>query len=272
MTTARPDSVRVGMVQFAASNDKHMNIEKALWMADEAADQGAQIVAFHEMFMLPWLFAETVTHPDTSDRLDGAVWERFRELAQRRKLVLVCPFHEDAGDGHYYNTTLVIDADGSNAGHYRKHHLPPDNERCHFSLGTDPIRGMDTQYGRIGVYICWDNFVPEGVRALALDGANIVFSPSAATDYPNRYRWEIALRANALTNSLYCVRLNRIEPPCYGQSFIASPNGDYVVPPTKAVETVIVALLDLTMIEKERREWTYLADRRPDQYAVLTQA
>jgi predicted amidohydrolase len=271
-TVDRPDTVTVGLVQFEASQDKTSNIHKALQLAAQAATHGAQIITFPEMFLMPWVFATQEDHKALAETADSPVWETFRALAFRHQVVLVCPFYEQSeqGDaGRYYNATLVIDANGATAGRYRKHHLPPDNERWHFALGDGPIRGIDTQFGRIGVYICWENFIPEGARLLGLDGVHTVFAPSAATSTEDAYRWEVAVRANAMVNSCYWVRTNRIEPPFYGKSFIVNPAGEYAVLPLDTQERVTITTLDLTLIDRERSAWTYLADRRPDQYDGL---
>lgn len=272
MISSSPSQVTIGMVQFPAHHDKATNIERALRLAEQAADQGAQIIAFHEMFMLPWAFATSADSRTLADRRDSPIFDAFRALAQSRCVVLVCSCYEAGEDGRYYNAAHVIDADGTTAGWYRKHHLPPDHERDHFSLPDDPIRAMDTAYGRLGVYVCWENFLPEGARLLALDGAQIVFAPTAATSHADAYRWEIALKAHALCNSLYWVRLNRVEPPFYGENFIVGPDGNFVVAPLPADERIQIAILDLTTIRLEREAWTYLADRRPTQYALLSRS
>jgi N-carbamoylputrescine amidase len=264
-------SLTLGLIQFAASADESANIHRALMMGEQAAQQGAQFVVFHEMFMLPWHFARPDDASSLAHSADSEIWAPFRALARQYASVLICSFYERNGADEYYNAALVIDADGETAGHYRKHHLPPDNERLHFMRGDEPFRAFSTRYGKIGVYVCWDNFFPEGARALALDGAQIVFAPTAASERAAVHRWETALCANALTNGCYWVRANRIEPPFYGASLIAGPDGKVIAGPLGTSDMIALTTLDMDRIESERHAWTFLADRRPDQYGALVQ-
>ncbi len=264
-------SLTLGLIQFAADADESANLYRALTMAEQAAQQGAQFIVFHEMFMLPWVFGRQDEAQDLAHGADSEIWAPFRSLARHYESVLICSFFERDTD-NYYNAALVIDADGTTAGHYRKHHLPPDNERLHFARGDEPIRAFPTRYGKIGVYVCWDNFFPEGARALALDGARIVFAPTAATDREAAHRWETVLCANAMVNGCYWVRANRIEPPFYGASMIIGPDGRVMAGPLGTSDMITLSSLDMDRIESERRAWTFLADRRPDQYGALVEA
>lgn len=264
-------ALTLGLIQFAANADESANIRKALAMAEQAAQQGAQFIVFHEMFMLPWLFARPGETSALAHSADSEIWVPFRALARQYESVLICSFYERGQANEYYNAALVIDADGETAGHYRKHHLPPDNERLHFVRGNEPFRAISTRYGKIGVYICWDNFFPEGARAIALDGARIVFAPTAATERAAARRWETILCANALVNGCYWVRANRIESPFYGASMIIGPDGYVMAGPLGSSDMITLTALDMDRIESERRAWTFLADRRPDQYRALVQ-
>lgn len=266
-----PRTVQIGLIQFAPQIDKQDNIDLALQLAHQAAQGGADIIAFHEMFMLQWFFDDHVDrYSNLADSIDSPIWTDFKKLAAQHQVVLVCSFFESGEANQRHNSVLVIDTDGSIAGHYRKHHLPPDNERVHFTPGNEPFAAIQTQKGRIGVYICWDNFFPEGARALALDGANIVFAPSAATDLESVYKWQIALQHNALVNGVPWVRINRVEMPFYGHRLVVNAGGQIVYESTDNQDGVDIISIDYHDTEIIRQEWTFLQDRRPTLYTVLS--
>ena len=268
----RPDSVQVGLVQFPAKEDPQLNIQRALQLAWQAADDGAEVIAFHEMFMLPWFFDDDVAqYQDFSEDVDSPVWEQFKSLAAEKGVVLVCPFFERGIEGRFYNSALVIDTDGFIVGRYRKHHLPPDNERVHFSVGNEPFLTFPTRKGRIGVYICWDNFFPEGARALALDHADIVFAPSAATDSDAIYKWRLAMQHNAMVNGIPWVRINRTEAPFYCYRSVIGADGGVIFEAMDLERQIDIVSIDYTETDEIRREWTFLADRRPKLYDILIQ-
>ncbi|MBI5929419.1 MAG: hypothetical protein HY862_08930 [Chloroflexi bacterium] len=268
----RPDTVNLGLVQFPAGDDKQTNIQRALGLAWQAADAGAEIIVFPEMFMLPWLFAEPEAHyQNLADSADGGVWEPFKMLAHDKRVVLVCSFFERGMEGRFYNSALVIDTDGTIVGKYRKHHLPPDNERQHWMPDSSPFSAFPTRKGRIGIYICWDNFFPEGARALALDHADIVIGPSAATELDAAYKWKIAFQHNAMVNGIPWVRINRIEPPCYPASFVVDAEGQITHETNSAEEGFSLATVDLTLTDRVRQQWTFMADRRPEMYRIITE-
>jgi predicted amidohydrolase len=269
----RPDQVNLGLIQFPADNDEHTNIKRALQLAWQAASEGAEIIAFHEMFMLPWVFGDDVyRHQALSHEVDDPIWEPFQTLAAENGVVLVCSFFEHGLNGRTYNSGLVIDIDGRIAGCYRKRHLPPDNERVHFTPGEGPFSGFATRKGRVGVYICWDNFFPEGARALALDHADIVFAPSAATELAAKYKWKIALQHNALVNGIPWVRLNRCEPPFYAHCMVINAAGQIVYEIEESGEQIGITTVDYRETDEVRKAWTFLQDRRPDLYGILGQA
>lgn len=268
----RPDAVTVGLVQFPSGEDKQANIQRALGLAWQAADAGAEIIAFPEMFMLPWVFAEPEPHyQHLADSPDSSVWEPFKLLAHDKQVVLVCPFFERGIEGRLYNSALVIDTDGTIVGKYRKHHLPPDNERQHWMPDSSPFSALPTRKGRIGVYICWDNFFPEGARALALDHADIVFGPSAATERNAAYKWKIAFQHNAMINGIPWVRLNRIDPPCYPATYVVDAEGQIIHEVSSEEEGSSLATVDYTLTDRIRQQWTFMADRRPEMYRVITE-
>lgn len=270
--STRPDRVVVGLIHFPAMAEKELNYERALELAWEAAENGAEIIAFHEMFLLPWVFDDAeYVYEGLADSVDSMIWEQFQILASEKQVVLICPFYEAGDDGKFYNAALIIDTDGYIVGVYRKHHLPPDNERLHFARGDDPITAFTTNKGRVGVYICWDNFFPEGARALALDGADIVFAPSAATDLEYAYKWHIAIQHNAMVNSVPWVRINRAEPPFYATKFVADAEGKRQFYADNPHEYISMVTIDHTHTDRVRNSWTFMKDRRPHLYRQIVE-
>ncbi len=267
----RPDSIVAGLVQFDPIDDKQANIQRALQLAWQASDDGAEVILFPEMFMLPWVFDddEDVYEP-LADASESALWEPFQSLASEKDVVLVCPYFERGVDGRLYNSAVVIDVDGYISGNYRKRHLPPDNERVHFTGGEGPLSAFNTRKGRIGVYICWDNFFPEGARALALDQADIVFAPTAATELASLYKWNIAIQHNAMINGIPWVRLNRCEEPFYANKMVVNAEGRKIFYSDDPNEHISLVEIDYTLTDSIRNEWTFLADRRPSIYQQLT--
>ncbi len=265
----RPNGVRIALIHFEPQPEKSDNMQTAVRLAWQAAEEGANIIAFPEMFLLPWHFAsdDPASYKHLADPFNSHVWIPLRTLARDKQVVLVCPFFERGDDKKNYNSCLVIDIHGEIAGCYRKRHLPPDNERLHMTPGDGIFSAFQTAYGRIGVYICWDNFFPEGARALALDGADIVFAPSAATEVDAAYKWEIAIASHALANGIPWVRINRIESPCYRASFVALASGELI--PVDSSEGFALVDIDYTATDRIREKWPFLDDRRPDQYMGL---
>lgn len=266
---ARPDGVRIALVHFEPEQHKSDNMQTAVRLAWQAADEGANIISFPEMFLLPWVFAseEVDAYEHLADPFNGNIWTPLRTLARDKQVVLVCPFFERGDDKRNYNSCLVIDIHGEIAGCYRKRHLPPDNERLHITPGDGIFSAFQTAYGRVGVYICYDNFFPEGARAIALDGADIVFAPSASTEIDAAFKWEIAIASHALANGIPWVRINRIESPCYRASFVALASGEIV--PVDSDEGFALVEIDYTDTDRVRAKWPFMEDRRPDQYQVL---
>lgn len=268
----RPDKLTVGLVQFFSGDDKQANIQRALGLAWQAADAGAEIIAFPEMFMLPWVFAEPeARYQNLAETMDSTIWEQFKMLAHDKQVVLVCSFFERGMEGRFYNSALVIDTDGTVVGRYRKHHLPPDNERLHWIPDSSPFSSFPTRKGRVGVYICWDNFFPEGARALALDHADIVFGPSAATEEDAAYKWKVVFQHNAMVNGVPWVRINRIEPPCYPASYVVNAEGQIIHEVNTVEEGFSLATVDLSLTDRVRKQWTFMEDRRPEMYRIITE-
>ena len=256
---------------------KDGNVRKALHMGEIAAEKGAQIICFQELFNTHW-FPRDIHEGNflLAEDLDGPTLSTMKNLAKTKEVALICPFFEKAGD-RYFNTAAVIDQQGAIAGTYRKIHVPQIplwEERAYFSPGDKEFPVFDLGSVKIGVQICWDNFFPEGTRVLALRGAQIVFAPTAAA-FASQQRWLKVIAANAIVNGLFIVRVNRVgdEPKqnFYGMSFCISPEGDLVDEPTGLQEGILLAEIDLDEISRVRKEWPFLKDRRPDAYARLDQ-
>ena len=263
---------------------KKAMIDKHLALIDDAANQGARIVCLQELFYGPYFPAEQAEKwYDLTERIpDGPTTKLMQEVAKKHKLVVVASMYEEDLTGVYYNTTAVIDADGSYLGKYRKTHIPHCHpgfwEKFYFRPGNLGYPVFDTSIGKVGVYICYDRHFPEGWRALGLNGAEIVFNPSATVAGLSEYLWTIEQPAAACANIYYVGAINRpgMEAPWnigefYGQSYFVNPRGQVVSKAPHGEDAVIVADLDLDMLREVRNVWQFYRDRRPDSYSALIQ-
>lgn len=271
------DLLTVAGIQMTCESDRDANFAKALDMARIAVDRGAKIVCFAECFAWPWFPRKAAEEQRQSAvPIPGPYTQSLQLLAEETGAVLVAPMFETADDSAYYNTTVVVDANGHIMGIYRKNHvpdLPNYQERFYFKPGNLGFPVFKTRYATIGVQTCWDNFFPEGARLLALKGAQILFCPTACSSPASAAKWERAIAGHAVYNSVYAFRVNRIGTEgtmtFYGKSFCLDPNGDYVTEPAGAIEGVVLADLDLGRIKLIRDDWTFLQERRPGIYAEL---
>lgn len=268
--------VTVAGIQLACGQDRQENFAKALDLARIAIDRGAKIVCFAECFAWPWFPKRTVeAHRESAEPIPGPMTKSLQLLAEETRTVLVAPMFEAAEEAHY-NSTVVIDASGLLLGLYRKNHvpdLPNYQERFYFRPGNLGFPVFKTRYATIGVQTCWDNFFPEGARAVALKGAQVLLCPTACSVPASAAKWDRAIAGHAVYNCLYAVRVNRIgtEGPMqfYGRSFAVDPNGDFVTEPAGAIEGVFLADLDLDRLQMIREDWTFFLDRRPAIYTDL---
>ncbi len=270
--------IRAALIQAEWTGDKESMIEKNLGFARQAAEQGAQVLCFQEIFTTPYFCnVQDPVYYDTAEEIpDGATIKRVRELARETEMVVIAPIYEKVDEGTFYNTAAVIDADGAFLGIYRKTHIPQVEgfwEKFYFRPGNVGYPVFDTAVGRIGVYICYDRHFPEGWRVLGLKGARIVFNPSATTRGHSRYLWELEQPAAAVANEYFVGAVNRVgkedleHTDYYGSSYFVSPRGqiiDGVASDTK--DEVVVRDLDLALIEEVRRQWAFYRDRRPELY------
>ncbi len=250
----------------------------------QAAEQGAEAVCFQEIFYGPYFPADQDRkwYALTEQVPDGPTTQRFADLARELGLVLVLPVYEEEKTGVYYNTAAVIDSDGTYLGKYRKHHIPHCApgfwEKFFFKPGNLGYPVFDTAAGRIGVYICYDRHFPEGARILGLNGAEIVFNPSATVAGLSEYLWKLEQPAHAVANGYFVGAINRVghERPWdigefYGTSYFCDPRGQIVAEAPRDRNAVVVADLDLDKIEEVRQTWQFYRDRRPETYDELVE-
>ena len=268
--------IKVAGVQMFCSEEKERNVEKAVRLAQIAAEKGAQIICFQELFITHWFPKEMDRkHFTLAENLKGPSLGRMREVARAHEMVLVCPFFEEGEEGGFYNTAVVIDAGGEVLGRYRKIHIPQIplwEEKYYFAPGNLGFPVFHTKFAAIGIQICWDNFFPEGSRILALKGAQIIFSPTAAA-FASQKRWETVISGNAISNGVFVFRVNRVgseeKQDFYGKSFCVSPEGEMVDRPTGMKEGIALVEMDLGDVERVRREWSFFKDRRPETYGEI---
>ena len=269
--------IKIAGIQMACSEDKKDNVQKALRMGQLAAEKGAQIICFQELFNTHW-FPRDIDEGAflLAEQSDGPTLATMRTLAKGKEVALICPFFEKDGE-QYFNTTAVIDQRGKIVGTYRKVHIPQIplwEERTYFSPGDKGFPVFDLGLAKIGVQICWDNFFPEGSRNLALQGAQIIFAPTAAA-FASQQRWLKVIAGNAIVNGLFVMRVNRVgrEPKqdFYGMSFCISPEGELVDEPTGLQEGILLVEIALEDVSRTRKEWPFLKDRRPEVYSLLAQ-
>jgi N-carbamoylputrescine amidase len=248
----------------------------------EAAAQGAQIIGFQEVFNAPYFCqVQEAEHYKWAESIPGPATERFQAMAKELGIVIVLPIYELESSGFYYNTAVVIDADGSYLGKYRKHHIPQVKgfwEKFYFRPGNLGWPVFDTAVGKVGVYICYDRHFPEGWRALGLAGAEIVYNPSATSRGLSAYLWRLEQPAAAVANEYFVAAINRVgqeeygDNDFYGTSYFVDPRGQFVGDvASEKEEELVVRDLDLGLIEQVRQQWAFYRDRRPEAYGPLVE-
>ena len=274
-------TVRGALVQATWTGDKDSMIEKHVKYAHEAAAQGAQVMCFQELFYGPYFcqVQDSKYYSYTESIPDGPTTRMMQDLAKETGMVLIVPMYEQEQTGVYYNTAALIDADGSFLGKYRKTHIPQVAgfwEKFYFRPGNLGYPVFETAVGTIGVYICYDRHFPEGARALGLNGAEIVFIPSATSRGLSQHLWKIEQTSHAIANGYYVGTINRVgtEPlgdnDFYGQSYFCTPRGEFVGDVGDPyVEELLVRDLDMSVVEEVRQVWQFYRDRRPDAYEGL---
>ena len=261
---------------------KKANLDHQLKFVEQAAEQGVQVLCFQEIFTTPYFCAEQTTRwYEAVERIpDGPTVKLMQDVAKQYGMVLVVPIYEEEQTGIYYNSAAVIDADGKYLGKYRKTHIPHVApgfwEKFYFRPGNLGYPCFDTAVGRIGVYICYDRHFPEGARCLGLNGAEIIFNPSATVAGLSEYLWKLEQPAHAVANGYFVGAINRVgtEAPWnigefYGQSYFCDPRGQMLAVGTRDQDELIVADLDMDVIREVRNTWQFFRDRRPDAYGAI---
>jgi N-carbamoylputrescine amidase len=280
-------SVRVGLVQICCGEDPAVNLERAVAAVEEAATRGAQVVCLPELFRSRYpCQAEDPARFELAEPIPGPSTEALAKVAAAREVVVVASLFERRAAGIYHNTAVVLDADGREAGRYRKMHIPDDPlyyEKFYFTPGDLGFRAVPTRRGRLGTLVCWDQWFPEAARLTALDGAELLFYPTAIgwqfdegdeVDAAQHDAWETVQRGHAIANGLFVVTVNRVGTEegirFWGRSFVADPFGRVLARASATEEETLVVSCDLTSIERVRRDWPFLRDRRIDAYGDLT--
>ncbi len=282
--------IKCGLIQAAnvAPTDapieeiKKANLDHQMKMVEDAAKQGVQMLCFQEIFTTPYFCAEQQTRwYEAVEKIpDGKTVKLMQDVAKQTGMVLIVPVYEEEMSGVYYNSAAVIDADGKYLGKYRKTHIPHVNpgfwEKFYFRPGNLGYPCFDTAFARIGVYICYDRHFPEGARCLGLNGAEIIFNPSATVAGLSEYLWKLEQPAHAVANGYFVGAINRVgtEAPWnigefYGQSYFCDPRGQIVAEASRDKEELVVADLNFDMIREVRNTWQFFRDRRPDAYGQI---
>lgn len=281
--------VRCGLIQCAnALNDESAPVKKIqeamlakhMPFIEEAAKKGVQILGLQEIFNGPYFCpSQDKRWYEAAESIPGPTTELFQAIAKKHGMAIVLPLYEQEMRGVFYNTAAVIDADGKYLGKYRKQHIPQVAgfwEKYFFRPGNGGYPVFQTAFAKVGVYICYDRHFPEGARCLGLNGAEIVFNPSATVAGLSQYLWKIEQPAHAVANGYFVAASNRVgtEPPWnigkfYGTSYFVNPRGQFVAEASEDKDELVVADLDLNLIDEVRQTWQFFRDRRPDAYDEL---
>lgn len=281
----------VGLVQMSCDPDPAANVEKVTARIREAGRLGANIVCTQELFRSPYFCqTEDTTHFDLAEPIPGPSTAALQDAAKDAGVVVVGSLFEKRAPGLFHNTAVIIDADGTLLGTYRKMHIPDDPlyyEKYYFTPGDQGFRAFDTKFARLGVLICWDQWYPEGARLTALHGAEVLFYPTAIGWHPSEKAqhcasqadaWKTMQRAHAIANGTYVCAVNRVghEGPAggglefWGGSFVADPFGIVLTEGSRTEEQILLAECDPARQEDVRRNWPFLRDRRIDAYDGIT--
>ncbi|MBI1909682.1 MAG: carbon-nitrogen hydrolase [Deltaproteobacteria bacterium] len=284
------NTVTLGLVQRACSGDPRRNFSQAVEDIKKLADRGAQIISLSELFLSRYFCqVENKKFFELAERIPGDSTERLSKVAAEKKVVLVASLFEQTENKVYYNTAVVFDADGFLVGKYRKTHIPDDltnyyGERFYFSPGDLGYKSFQTRYARIGVCVCWDQWFPEAARLLALDGAEIIFYPTAigwpvqkkgqqSLNEKERQAWITIQRSHAIANGVFVAAVNRVGEEdhlhFWGSSFVSSPLGEVIALASDRKEELLLVPCNLAEINAVRKDWPFLKARRTDTYSRL---
>lgn len=284
---------KIALVQTRASDEKEDGLKKAARSMEEASDAGARIVCFPELFLTKYFCqSEDTGCFELAETVPGPSTDRLGKEAKKRGVFCVCPVFEKRASGVYHNSLVIIDPAGEISGVYRKMHIPDDPgwfEKFYFTPGDTGFQCFDTGLAKVGTLICWDQWYPEAARIVSLKGAEMIFYPTAIgwnsdedeTSRKNQLdAWKTVQRAHSISNGVYVAAVNRVgfeESPenggkgidFWGSSFVCDPGGVIVSEASRDGEELILAEIDLRRVEKTRRNWPFLRDRRIDAYSGL---
>jgi len=292
------ESFRIGLVQMSCGPEPEENLQQALARVEDASNRGARVVCLPELFQTQYFCQrEDASLFDLAEPIPGRTTERLAAAARKHGIVLIASLFEKRAPGIYHNTAAVFDADGTLRGIYRKMHIPDDPlyyEKFYFTPGDLGFRAIDTSAGRLGTLVCWDQWYPEGARLTALQGASVLFYPTAIGWHPaekaefgeaQHDAWRTIQRAHAIANGVYVAAVNRVgfetgnirgqsAPGAglefWGGSFICDPFGRVIAESSNDKEEILLGEVDLRKLEETRRNWPFLRDRRVDSYAPIT--
>ena len=280
-------TVQVGLIQRSDQGAPGPNLDQTCEKIEEAASRGAQIICLQELFQSSYFCqTEDPAHFDLAQTIPGPATDTLAELAARLEVVLIIPLFEKRSPGLYHNTAVVVDADGTLLGRYRKMHIPDDPcfyEKFYFTPGDTGFRSFQTRYARIGVLICWDQWFPEAARLTALSGAEILFYPTAigfqeadrGVMEKQASAWQTIQRSHAIANGVFLGAVNRVgvedNITFWGRSFISDPFGEVLAQASDTDPEILVSSCDLAAIEDTRQGWPFFRDRRVDAYQGLNQ-
>ena len=287
-----PRNVKVGLTQVScqmSGNEpveklkKHM-IDKHMPLIDKAGKEGVNILCLQEIFYGPYFCAEqNIKWYESAEKCpDGPTIKLMREKAKEHDMVMVVPIYEEDMTRVLYNTAAVIDRDGTYLGKFRKMHIPHTLpgfwEKFYFKPGNLGYPVFKTDFGKVGVYICYDRHFPDGARCLGLAGAEIVFNPSATVAGKSEYLWKLEQPAHAVANQYFICANNRVgtEKPWdighfYGSSYVCNPMGELMVQGSRDKDELVSAEIDLDMIAEVRNSWQFFRDRRPESYGAVVE-
>ncbi|MGB5261993.1 MAG: carbon-nitrogen hydrolase [Lutimonas sp.] len=283
----------IALVQIGLNGTPDKNLKKSIDWVRKAASKGAQVICLPELYSSFYFCQkEDTEYFSFAEELYTTSFKAFSSLAKELNVVIIVPFFEKRAMGLYHNTAYIIDADGSEAGLYRKMHIPDDPlfyEKFYFTPGDIGFKAFQTKYGKIGTLICWDQWYPEGARLTALQGAEVLFYPTAIGWHPAEKAeygkkqfdaWQTVQRGHAVANGVFVAAVNRVgfEQPVkeldglefWGSSFIAGPQGEIIAQASTDQEEILLAEIDRALMEDVRQNWPFLRDRRIDAYGEIT--
>jgi N-carbamoylputrescine amidase len=284
---------KVGLIQIALSKNPDANLRKAINWIEKAANKGANVICLPELFRSQYFCqSENIDYYDLAETIPGPTTAAILKTAKKLKVVVIVPLFERRSAGLYHNSLVVISSTGKIIGTYRKMHIPDDPsyfEKFYFTPGDLGFKSFNTEFGKLGTLICWDQWFPEGARLTAMQGANILFYPTAIGWHPHEKKqhgkpqfesWQTIQRSHAIANGVYVASVNRVGLEketkdsagieFWGRSFVCDPQGIIIAEASHSKEEIVIAEVDLGRIEYIRRNWPFLRDRRIDAYSDIT--